>query len=133
MTPPLDSRRTNSALILFAHGSRDPEWVRPFENLRHSIQQRAPGVTVALAYLEVTDPDLPECIRALAEQGIGSIRVLPLFLAMGKHLRSDIPALAAKVAAEFPELRIEFLPALGEAPEFADALSGIALRAAALG
>jgi sirohydrochlorin cobaltochelatase len=107
--------------------------VRPFDRLRQSIQQRTPEVTVALAYLEVTDPDLAECIRALAEQGIESIRVLPLFLAMGKHLRSDIPALAAKVAAEFPELTIAFLPALGEAPEFADALSRIALRAAQSG
>jgi sirohydrochlorin cobaltochelatase len=103
--------------------------VRPFDALRQTIQQRTPHVTVALAYLEATDPELSECIRALAEQGVESIRVLPLFLAMGKHLRSDIPALAAKVAGEFSELRIEFLPALGEAPEFVDALQRIAERA----
>ena len=117
------------ALILFAHGSRDREWVRPFESLRQTIAKRAPQITVALAYLEVTDPPLDECIRTLAGQGIESIRVLPLFLAMGKHLRSDIPALAVRVAAEFPELTIEFLPALGEAPEFIDALERIAVRA----
>ena len=103
--------------------------MRPFDALRRSIQLRTPDVTVALAYLEATDPDLRECIRALAVQGIRSIRVLPLFLAMGKHLRSDIPALAAQVADEFSDLRIEFLPPLGEAPEFVDALERIALRA----
>ena len=123
----------SEALILFAHGSRDREWVRPFESLRQTIGRRAPHITVALAYLEVTDPSLDECIRALAERGIETIRVLPLFLAMGKHLRSDIPALAARVAAEFPELTIEFLPALGEAPEFVDALERIAVRAAQCG
>ncbi len=104
--------------------------MRPFEALRQTIGAATPAISVALAYLEATDPDLPACIRALAERGIRSIRVLPLFLAMGKHLRSDIPALAAKVAAEFPALAIEFMPALGEAPEFAEALSRIALRAA---
>lgn len=103
--------------------------MRPFESLRQTIQSRTPGVTVALAYLEATDPDLAECIRALAEQGVESIRVLPLFLAMGKHLRSDIPALAADVAGEFTELRIQFLAPLGEAPEFVDALERIAQRA----
>jgi sirohydrochlorin cobaltochelatase len=85
---------------------------------------------VALAYLESSAPDLSESIRALAAQQVTAIRVLPLFLAMGKHLRNDIPALAAKVAREFPALTIEFLPALGEAPEFVDALGRIALRAA---
>ena len=121
------------ALVLFAHGSRDPEWVRPFEALRESVARQTPGIAVALAYLEACEPDLSRSIRALAGQGIESIRVLPLFLAMGKHLRNDIPALAARVAAEFPALRIEFLPALGETPEFADALGRIALRAAARG
>jgi sirohydrochlorin cobaltochelatase len=56
--------------------------------------------------------------------------VLPLFLALGKHLRHDIPALARDVAAAFPTLAIEFLPALGETPEFAESLSRIAARAA---
>ena len=104
--------------------------MRPFEALRESIRQRTPHVTVALAYLEASSPDLSESIRALAAAGVTNIRVLPLFHAMGKHLRNDIPALAQRVANEFPALQIEFLPALGEAPEFADALSRIALRAA---
>ena len=119
-----------SALILFAHGSRDPEWVRPFEQLREATGHATPELTVALAYLESATPDLTEAIRTLAAGGITSIRVLPLFLAMGKHLRNDIPALAAQALADYPDLKIEFLPALGEAPEFIDALQRIALRAA---
>ena len=120
----------DAALILFAHGSRDPEWVRPFEALRASVARSAPGLRVALAYLEASSPTLIEAIRTLATAGATTIRVLPLFLAMGKHLRRDIPDLARDAAAAFPELNIEFLPALGEAPEFTDALSRIAARAA---
>ena len=117
-----------SALILFAHGSRDPEWVRPFEHLRETIQHAMPVSSIALAYLESATPDLTTTIRMLAASGVTSIRVLPLFLAMGKHLRDDIPALAQRAIAEFPGIDIEFLPALGEAPEFVDALTRIALR-----
>ena len=71
-----------------------------------------------------------QAIRALAGEGVTAIRVLPLFLALGKHLRRDIPVLAREVAAAFPNLAIEFLPALGETPEFAESLSRIASRAA---
>ena len=117
-----------SALILFAHGSRDPEWVRPFEHLRETIQRATPVASVALAYLESATPDLTTAIRVLAASGVTSIRVLPLFLALGKHLRNDIPALAQRAVSEFPDVDIEFLPALGESPEFVDALTRIALR-----
>lgn len=119
----------SAALILFAHGSRDPEWVRPFEALRASVRQQTPELPVALAYLESSAPDLDDCVRALAADGITSIRVLPLFLAMGRHLRTDLPALAAQIRSEYPGLAIEFLPALGETPEFVEALGAIAARA----
>lgn len=119
-----------TALVLFAHGSRDPEWVRPFEHLRDTVRQQTPQIAVVLAYLESTTPDLNQCVRTLAADGVTTIRVLPLFLAMGKHLRSDIPALAARIALDYPDLAIEFLPALGEAPEFAAALGAIASRVA---
>ena len=119
-----------SALVLFAHGSKDPDWVRPFEQLRINVSRQTPGLAVALAYLESAAPDLDQCVRALAADGVTAIRVLPLFLAMGKHLRSDIPALAARIKLDHPELEIEFLPALGEAPEFVEALGAIAVRVA---
>ncbi|MBK8738879.1 MAG: CbiX/SirB N-terminal domain-containing protein [Betaproteobacteria bacterium] len=118
----------HSALVLFAHGSRDPEWVRPFEALRESVRLQAPDIAIELAYLESTAPDLNLCVRTLAAGGVTAIKVLPLFLALGKHLRTDIPELAARIQLDYPDLRIEFLPALGQAPEFAAALGAIALR-----
>ena len=120
----------DSALILFAHGSRDQDWVRPFERLRETVARQVPHCEVALAYLESSAPDLDLCVRTLAAGGITAIRVLPLFLALGKHLRTDLPALAQRITHDHPRLRIEFLPALGEAPEFVAALGAIALRAA---
>lgn len=119
-----------SALILFAHGSRDPDWVRPFECLRDTVAGQVPDCRVALAYLESSAPDLDRCVRTLAAAEVTAIKVLPLFLALGKHLRTDLPALAQRITLDYPQLQIEFLPALGEAPEFVAALGAIALRAA---
>ena len=117
-----------TALVLFAHGSRDPEWVLPFEVLRESVRLQAPDTAIELAYLEATAPDLNLCVRTLAAGGVTAIKVLPLFLALGKHLRTDIPELAARIKLDYPALTIEFLPALGQAPEFAAALGALALR-----
>ena len=43
---------SGSALVLFAHGSRDPEWARPFEALRARLERRLPATPVVLAFLE---------------------------------------------------------------------------------
>lgn len=118
----------SAALILFAHGSRDREWVRPFERLRDQLRAQSPDAAIALAYLESTTPDLSQCIRTLAADGVIAIKVLPLFFALGKHLRVDIPALAERVAQDHAGLTVEFLPAVGEMPEFVAALHAIASR-----
>ncbi len=46
----------SSAIVLFAHGARDPEWAQPFEKMRARIQERLPGTPVVLAFLELMQP-----------------------------------------------------------------------------
>ncbi|HEY3555341.1 MAG TPA: CbiX/SirB N-terminal domain-containing protein, partial [Casimicrobiaceae bacterium] len=48
----------NTAIILYAHGARDPRWAEPFERLRELVAARAPGCLVVLAFLEHRAPDL---------------------------------------------------------------------------
>ena len=57
------------ALILFMHGSRDPKWVAPFERLQKLIEAQLPGVAVALAFLELMTPQLPELVERLVREG----------------------------------------------------------------
>lgn len=45
------------AVLLLAHGSRDPAWKAPFERLREKVAARAPGTPVEDAHLEHTAPD----------------------------------------------------------------------------
>ncbi|MEN9471950.1 MAG: hypothetical protein RLZZ495_39, partial [Pseudomonadota bacterium] len=86
---------TPHAIILFAHGSRDPLWHLPIEAVKTQLAQRAPDTPVACAYLELSTPDLPTAAAQLIEMGADSVSIVPLFLGVGKHAREDLPQLVA--------------------------------------
>jgi sirohydrochlorin cobaltochelatase len=119
-----------SALVLFAHGARDPRWAAPFEAIAAAVRERAPGLDVRLAYLELMAPDLAAAADALAAEGVTHIDVLPLFLGSGGHLRRDLPPLVDAIAARHPRLAIRLHGAAGEAPAVIDALAAHALSLA---
>ena len=83
------------AIVLFAHGSRDAAWARPFEALHALIGDALPGQEVRLAYLEHMKPSLGAALDELAASGVASVRVVPLFFGLGGHLRQDLPRLVA--------------------------------------
>ena len=41
------------AIVLFAHGARDPRWAQPFEAIAARVRAAAPDCRVALAYLGI--------------------------------------------------------------------------------
>jgi len=84
------------AIVLFAHGSRDAAWARPFEALHALVAESLPGHEVRLAYLEHMKPSLGTALGELAAAGVGSARVVPLFFGLGGHLRQDLPRLVAE-------------------------------------
>lgn len=103
-----------SAIVLFAHGARDPEWAQPFEKIRAQIQRRLPDTPVVLAYLELMQPTLADAISRLDEQGMQEITLIPMFLARGGHLKQDLPKLIGHIQAHHPKLSLHLSPAIGE-------------------
>ena len=114
-------------LILFAHGARDPRWAEPFETIANAVRDRAPGLAVRLAYLELMEPDLASATDALAAEGCMRIDVLPLFLGSGGHLRRDLPPLVEALAGRHPTIAVTLHPAAGEAPALISAMAEHAL------
>jgi len=98
-------------ILLFAHGSRDPEWARPFESIASQLSKQ---FLVRLAYLELMRPSMGEAVAALAAAGARSIRVVPLFLGQGGHVKEDLPRLVAAARADHPGVDIILEPAIGE-------------------
>ncbi len=101
------------AIILFAHGARDPAWAGPFDAVAAALRARAPGVTVQLAFLEFMTPSLPDAGAALAAQGCEQVTVVPLFLGAGGHVRKDLPVLVEGLRASHPGTRWHLSPAIG--------------------
>jgi sirohydrochlorin cobaltochelatase len=112
-----------SALVLFAHGARDAQWSEPFRAIRQAVARRRVDLTVELAFLELMQPALAECVARLVEGGHTRITVAPLFLAQGGHLKKDLPRLLKEVSARHPDTDIEVLAPIGEVTELLNAIS----------
>lgn len=110
------------ALLLFSHGSPDPEWARPMEALRARLAEQLAPMPVRLAFLPPANPDFMTVVETLADAGIRSLTVAPVFLARGGHVKKDLPELAAAAEARW-QIRISLLPTLGESDEVLNAMA----------
>jgi sirohydrochlorin cobaltochelatase len=118
-----------TAVILYAHGARDPRWAEPFERLRTRLRALAPGRTILIAFLESRAPDLVTACRAAREQGAERIRVVPIFFGRGGHLREDLPRRLEEVREALEGTEIEVTEPAGENEGVLNALARFALEA----
>jgi sirohydrochlorin cobaltochelatase len=102
------------AVVLFAHGSRDPLWHKPMEAVAAHIAVDEPGLAVRCAYLELSQPDLHTACLELVDAGISNIAVVPLFLGVGRHAREDLPLLVEQLRLRHTGVVFELKPAVGE-------------------
>ncbi|HVR50874.1 MAG TPA: CbiX/SirB N-terminal domain-containing protein [Pseudorhodoferax sp.] len=114
-------------IVLFGHGSRDAAWRQPIEAVAARIAQRAPGTPVRCAYLELCAPDLATVTAELVALGVDELRLLPMFLGMGRHAREDLPALVQALQARHGGLRVQVLPPVGEHPRALDLFAELAV------
>ncbi|MEY4537140.1 MAG: hypothetical protein RJB10_1347 [Pseudomonadota bacterium] len=115
------------AIILFGHGSRDALWHLPIQAVAERIRVTSPSTTVTCAYLELTEPSLPDAAASLITTGVSYITILPMFLGVGRHAREDLPALIAELKQNHPGTTFLVQPAVGENPAVLDLLADIAL------
>jgi sirohydrochlorin cobaltochelatase len=115
-------------IILFGHGSRTAEYIRPFERIRDAMAAQRPDAVVELGFLELTRPSLDESIECLVSRGVTGISVVPIFIGPGRHVLKDLPQLAANAMDRHPGLEISLASPVGEAQEVIDAMANFALN-----
>lgn len=115
------------AIVLFAHGSRDPAWRAPIEAIAERMREIDASARVACAYLELTEPRLPAAVAALVAGGASRITVWPMFLGAGRHARSDLPRLLDELRAQHPEVGFSLRQAIAEHPAVLEAMARTAL------
>jgi len=116
------------AVILFAHGARDPRWAEPVLALAQRLRQALPEAFVQPAFLEFLAPSLSEAVEAALALGHRRVTLVPVFIAVGGHLREDLPRLLAPLRAAYPDVSFEVLPALGESERVREAMAATVLE-----
>lgn len=121
---------STTALVLFAHGSRDPEWASPIRRVCAQVRASSPELRVELAFLEFIAPNLRDCVELLVAEGFERIVVLPMFIAQGGHLKHDVPPLLDELRRLHPQTRFEQADAIGEAESIVQAMAAHVLALA---
>jgi sirohydrochlorin ferrochelatase len=109
------------ALLLVAHGSRRPQSNQEIVRLTRKIED-LPGNTfdiVAHAFLERVTPNVQARMDELVQSGAHEITVFPYFLASGRHVSENIPAILAEISKKHPRITIHLAPHFGALPGIA--------------
>lgn len=114
------------AVVLFAHGSRDPLWHKPMEAVAAQVVAGQPELVVRCAYLELSVPDLNTVCAELITAGAQQIAILPMFLGVGRHAREDLPQLLEQLRGKYPSVQFDLKAAVGEDPRLVRLLAQIA-------
>lgn len=114
---------SKTALILFAHGSRDPEWASPLRRVRDAINVRSPALRVELAFLEFLSPTLLGCAESLVSEGFDRFVIVPMFIAQGGHLKNDVPLILDELRQRNPAVSFELAAPVGEAESIVQAMA----------
>lgn len=120
------------AVILLAHGARDPAWATPFEAVVARVRERAPEAFVRLSFLELMTPTLEDAAADAIAHGCTQLAIVPAFLGMGGHVRRDVPAQLARLREAHPGVAFTLHPALGETPHVIAALADATVDLAGL-
>lgn len=116
-----------AAIVLLAHGSRDPLWRAPIEAVAAHIRARQPQAAVRCAYLELCEPDLAAALADVAALGAARVTIVPLFLGAGRHVRDDLPHRVQALAAVHPGIELDLRPPIGEDERLIALMADIAL------
>ncbi|MFJ4703110.1 sirohydrochlorin chelatase [Streptomyces sp. NPDC088768] len=112
------------ALLVVAHGSRDPRHAATVRELVARVRRLRPGLAVETAFLDFVEPSVPEALARLAAAGAREVVALPLLLTRAFHAKSDIPAVLDAASRALPgrRLRVRLARVLGPSPLLTAAL-----------
>jgi sirohydrochlorin cobaltochelatase len=132
--PQLKPAQPKPALLLAAHGTRDPAGVAAFAALAARVGDRAgrDGTPVAGGFIELSEPALREAVADLAAASPGPLAAaggqanmvaVPLMLSAAGHAKGDIPAALARERARHPGLTWTYGRPLGPHPALLELLA----------
>jgi sirohydrochlorin ferrochelatase len=117
------------ALLLIAHGSRRAEANADLVYIAEQLAARGTYPLVQVSYLELAEPSIPDGGALCVQRGATEVILLPYFLSPGNHVREDMTAARAQLAARFPQVRFRLAEPLGRHPLLLDVVQQRAAEA----
>jgi sirohydrochlorin ferrochelatase len=109
-------------LIAVAHGSRDPRHAQKVAELVAAVRSGRPDIKVTIAYLDLSEPRLPDVLRQLDTAGVRRATAVPLLLTPAYHAKTDLPRALRRATHDHPRLEVTVARALGPSPTLVMAL-----------
>lgn len=110
------------ALLVIAHGSRDPRHAATVHALTRRVRALRPGLRVETAFLDFDTPTVAQVTSDLYRSGVREVVALPLLLTRAFHAKSDVPAVLAEATSRLPDLSVRIADVLGPSPLLVGAL-----------
>jgi sirohydrochlorin ferrochelatase len=103
------------AVIIVDHGSRSEASNQLLQAVAQRFAERFAGRydIVEPAHMEMAEPSIAQALERCVQRGARRVVVCPFFLSPGKHMREDIPRLAAEAAARHAEISLIVAAPLG--------------------
>jgi sirohydrochlorin ferrochelatase len=120
--------RGTTAVLLVAHGSKDPRAAAATRALTRAVAAQRPGLDVRCAFLDHAGPRPGEQLLAFSALGHRSAVVVPLLLTAAYHGRIDLPAVLDQARAAGLRLAVSTTDVLGPVTGAVDPLLLSALR-----
>ena len=115
-----------NGLLVVGHGSRSADAVREFEEVVATVRNQSGFERVMAAHMELAEPNIPDTVKRMVDDGVSHIVVVPYFLFTGNHIKQDIPEIIAGLQSQYPHVSFVFAKPLGVEP----CLAGIVLQRA---
>lgn len=113
-------------ILLVAHGSRRQVANLEVQQMAIRLGHEVTNAKVTCAFLELAEPSIPAALQAGIDHGADNITIVPYFLANGRHVAEDIPALVALVQEKNPAIKISISPYIGGSNGMIDLLLQLA-------
>ncbi|MEU9799733.1 sirohydrochlorin chelatase [Streptomyces sp. NPDC051000] len=117
------------ALLVIAHGSRDPRHAATVHALTRRARSLRPGLRVETAYLDFNAPRVDQVLSRLYASGVRDVVALPLLLTRAFHAKTDVPAVLSEACVRLPGLAVRVADVLGPSPLLTAALERRLLEA----
>ena len=100
-------------VLIVGHGSRRKETEQILESVVEMARTKLQEIPTEIAYMELSERNIPTGLDALIAQGVDDIAVVPYFLFDGVHIKEDIPQAIEEYKSAHPNIKFNMGSPLG--------------------